>query len=297
MEVAFLSAKKLSKMHEDVMMPDQDFPVRAFYYEYNIPGGLFDLHWHEHFELIYVVSGSMEIECEGRMIHLGPEELIVINPNELHSCPHIETPLKLYCVIFDVEILKSRFFDKSESKYIQPIMQNGILFENQLLKNEVMAAHIMNVCKELELQGRGYELAVKADILYILVILLRGHVVRILTSSEREAKIKNNGRIRAALDYIDSHYTEEITVDTVAEAIYVSKFYLCKLFKKNLGQTVIEYVHDVRIMAARKLLEQSDDSISQIAYKVGFNDFNYFSRVYKKKMKETPSDTRKKLKN
>ena len=75
----------------------------------------------------------MDIECEGRIIHLGREELIVINPNEQHSCPHIETPLKLYCVIFDVEILKSRFFDKSESKYIQPIMQNGILFENLLV--------------------------------------------------------------------------------------------------------------------------------------------------------------------
>lgn len=289
--------KKLPKIHEDVWMPDQDFPVRAFYYEYNVPGGLFDLHWHEHFELIYVTGGSMDIECEGRMIHLCAGDTIVINPNELHSCPHIDTPLSLYCVIFDVEILKSRFFDKSESKYIQPILQNGILFENELQQNSELGAHIVKVCEELESQGRGYELAIKAEILYILVTLLRGCTVRILTSSEKEAKLKNNSRIRTAMDFIDNRYTEEINVDEVAEAVFVSKFYLCKLFKKNLGQTVIQYVHDVRLGHARKLLEESDYSISQIASMVGFNDFNYFSRIYRRKMCETPSQTRNRAKH
>lgn len=292
-----MSDKKPLNIHEDVRMPDQDFPVRAFYYESNVPGGLFGLHWHEHFELIYVKGGGMDVECEGQMIHLEAEDIIVVNPNELHSCPHIDTPLSLYCVIFDVDILKSRFFDTSESKYIQPILQNSILFENDLRQNSDLAGHIMRVCEELETKGRGYELAVKAEILYILVNLLRGCDVRILTNSEKEAKLKNNSRIRTAIDFIDNHYAEEIHVDEVAEAVFVSKFYLCKLFKKNLGQTVIQYVHDVRLGHARKLLEESDYSISQIASMVGFNDFNYFSRIYRRKMCETPSQTRNRAKH
>ncbi len=285
--------QKLSCIHEDVFMPDQDFPVRAFFFDYNESGGLFGLHWHEDFEITYVVEGTMDIECEGRQIKLKKGDVAVINPNELHSCPHIQTPLKLYCVIFDVEILKSRFFDKSESKYIHPILNNGILFENFLPDHFVIANYVMGIFKEIQVQDKGYELAIKAYILNLLVALLRGHVVRLLTNSEKEAKIKNNGRIRAAVQYIHTHYMEEINIDQIADAVYVSKFYLCKLFKKNLGLTVVDYINNVRMSEAKKILIESDEPISKVAISVGFADFNYFSRLYKKKWGETPSQTRR----
>lgn len=285
--------QKLSSIHEDVVMPDQDFPVRAFFFEHNVPGGLFELHWHEDFEITYVVEGAMDIECEGKLLRLEKGDVAVINPNELHSCPHIEVPLKLYCMIFDVEILKSRFFDKSESKYIHPILNNAILFENFLANNTVIADYVKGACRELKIQAKGYELAIKAYILNILVALLRGHVVRFLTNFERETKIKNNGRIRAAVDYIHIHYTEELTIEEIAEAVYVSKFYLCKLFKKNLGLTVVDYINNIRMMEAKKLLLETDGPVSAVAFEVGVGDFNYFSRLYKKRWGETPTQTRK----
>ncbi len=284
--------KKLSCIHEDVFMPDQDFPVRAFYFEHERPGGLFGMHWHEDFEITYVTEGAMDLECEGRLLKLKKGDVAIINPNELHSCPHVEVPLKLYCMIFDVEILKSRFFDKSESKYIHPILNNGILFENFLGGHKIIAQDVMAACRELADQDKGYELAIKALILNILVILLRGHVVRFLSPSERETKIKNNGRIRAATDFILGHYTEPMTIEEIADAVFVSKYYLCKLFKKNLGLTVVDYINHVRMTEAKKLLLETDAAISQVACQVGLSDFNYFSRLYKRKYGETPTQTR-----
>lgn len=279
--------------HEDVLMPDKNIPVRAFYFEYNKPGELFDLHWHEHIEITYVIEGAIDVECEGHLFHTGAGEIIMINPYELHICSHIQVPLRLYCIIFNVEILKSGFFDMSESRYMQPILGKEIIFENSLGRNEQLAGHIVMAVNEMEKEESGYELAIKGNIMEILVILLRQYMVRVLTNSEREMKIKNNSRINNVVDYINHHYMENLTIEQIAEAAYISKFYLCKIFKKTLHQTVIEYLHDVRISHAKELLKETDMSISEVAFAVGFNDFSYFSRVYKRKTGVSPSKTKK----
>ncbi len=287
---------KLNNTHEDVLMPDKNIPVRAFYFEYYIPGGLFDLHWHEHFEITYVVEGAIDVECEGHLVRTGAGEIITVNPNELHCCSHIQVPLRLYCIIFNVELLKSGFLDISESRYMQSILRKEILFKNSLGQNEQLAGHIVKAVNEMKEEKSGYELAIKGNIMEILVILLRQYMVRVLTNSEFEMKIKNNSRINNVVDYINHHYMEDLTMEQIADVAYISKFYLCKIFKKTLDQTVMEYLHEVRICHAKELLKETDMSIGEVAFAVGFNDFSYFSRVYKRKTGVSPSKTKKQYK-
>lgn len=99
--------------------------------------------------------------------------------------------------------------------------------------------------------------------------------------------------ILSALRYIDEHYSENISLSDVAGAIYISKNYLCDLFKKEMNITFIDYVTNLRIEKAKQLLSCSDKKMYEISEAVGYNDYAYFSQIFKRHTGTTLSNYRK----
>lgn len=100
--------------------------------------------------------------------------------------------------------------------------------------------------------------------------------------------------IRAALDYINAHFHENISLLDVAENINISKNYLCDIFKKELGVTFINYVTNLRIEKAKEYLTRTDMKMYEVSSAVGYNDYAYFSQIFKKHTGKTLSSYRKK---
>ena len=96
-----------------------------------------------------------------------------------------------------------------------------------------------------------------------------------------------------ALDYIAANYTEPITLDEVAEAAGLSTFRIAHLLKEATGKTALQNIHYLRIQEARRLLEQSDMSCTDVAYETGFGDQSYFIKQFRKWMGITPAKYRK----
>ena len=84
------------------------------------------------------------------------------------------------------------------------------------------------------------------------------------------------------ISFITSHYTEKITLNDISQATFYSAAYCENEFKKTTGKSIINYLIDVRVNAAKKLLAESSMSCARIAAAVGFEDANYFSRIFKK---------------
>lgn len=99
---------------------------------------------------------------------------------------------------------------------------------------------------------------------------------------------KNYQRLKKALDFIETHYGEPLTVDRVAKEVYLSSSRLSHVIKSELGITLGDYISKVRIEKAEALLKDRELSISQIALEVGFSDQSYFTKVFKKVEKCTP---------
>ena len=97
----------------------------------------------------------------------------------------------------------------------------------------------------------------------------------------------------SAIRYIDAHYTENINLSHVAGQIYISKSYLCDLFKKEMNITFIDYVTNLRIEKAKYLLSHSDMKMYEISEAVGYNDYAYFSQIFKRHTGTTLSNYRK----
>jgi len=89
---------------------------------------------------------------------------------------------------------------------------------------------------------------------------------------------------------VDSHYAEEISLDSIAERFHINTAYFCKLFKSVTGKTFIEYLTDKRIEIARKLLKTTDLKTYQVAEKTGFQTPEYFSKIFKKMTGYSPKD-------
>ncbi|MDP4182316.1 MAG: response regulator [Bacillota bacterium] len=103
--------------------------------------------------------------------------------------------------------------------------------------------------------------------------------------------------IISAVKYIEANFMREITLEDVARAVNVSPFYLSKLFKSEMNQNFIDFLTYLRVDAAKKRIPDPNMSIKEICYQVGYNDPNYFTRVFKKVTGLTPLEYRQANKN
>lgn len=104
--------------------------------------------------------------------------------------------------------------------------------------------------------------------------------------------INNSKIITRVINYVDSHYQDPISLESVAKTCYISPSYLSRIFKRIVGDNFNEYLTDLRLLNAKRLLVDTKYKTYQIAEKVGIYDSNYFSRIFKKKVHITPSQYR-----
>ncbi|SCP94844.1 response regulator transcription factor [Anaerobium acetethylicum] len=106
----------------------------------------------------------------------------------------------------------------------------------------------------------------------------------------------NSYIIQKVMDYVLQHYTEsDLSIKTLAEHVYLTPTYLSNLFKKNTGITIGQYLVNVRVDQAKLLLQNPKWKLYQIAPMVGYEDSNYFAKIFKKKLGVTPSEYREKM--
>jgi ligand-binding sensor protein/AraC-like DNA-binding protein len=99
--------------------------------------------------------------------------------------------------------------------------------------------------------------------------------------------------VRNTLELINKNYSQNISLNSIAEQLCISPFYLSHVFKKETGFSIKEYLTKVRLEHAVKLLKDPSIPIKQIPYKIGFNDIYYFFKVFKKIFQTTPANFRK----
>ena len=99
--------------------------------------------------------------------------------------------------------------------------------------------------------------------------------------------------VKRALDYIDSRYNDNITLEDVINYLNINKSYFCTLFKKETGKTFTEYLNRIRIEKSKSMLLEENSSILDIALSVGFSNQNYFSILFRRYTGLSPIQFRK----
>ncbi|MFC0391777.1 helix-turn-helix domain-containing protein [Paenibacillus mendelii] len=289
-----MELEKLLSHREPMDMPDPLFPIKLHRTHANEYGSLlFNHHWHEHIEFLFFIEGEAMIECNSERLYVSAGDLVVLNSTDLHHGINLSDNLFYFAVIADPSLLHSRSVDAVEMKYITPITQNRISFQNKITNDPEINSCIRSLIEEYEKREYGYELAVKSDLYRLLSILLRKYIVRLLKPNEYELRRKNLERFDPIYEYIEENYQSKIMVEDLAKQVNMSRFYFCRLFKEITNKTISEYVNFVRINKSEYLLRNTSMSISEIALATGFNDIYYFSRLFKTYKKVSPSKIRR----
>lgn len=266
-----------------------DFPVDIHRSEHQHTGPIIECHWHENFEIMYFEQGEAVIYCNSQPLMARPGDVIIINSNDLHYGESLSAPLIYYVVEFDFSFIHSSQIDLCQTKYLTPLVQNRLLFRNQLDSNDLLLDEVRQLISEYSRQELGYELAVKAYIYRILVLLLRCHDQQLISETEKNRQRKVLNRLSPVLKYMDTHYTETLSLKQLSTMAAMSSHYFCRLFKSLTGKSPTEYINRLRINKAVSLLSESELNITEIALAVGFTDSNYFSRMFKKYKHVSPS--------
>lgn len=148
--------------------------------------------------------------------------------------------------------------------------------------------------KLLCLNSQYVEEFVKFNTVEDLCHWMEGVILTFISCVNENKGMRNTQVIKKATEYIRNNYRQKITLDDVAKAVYLSPCHLSKIFKQELGCTIMEFLTKVRIEEAKKLLRNPKYNVIQVADDLGFKDPGYFTKVFKRSEGITPSQYREK---
>lgn len=121
-------------------------------------------------------------------------------------------------------------------------------------------------------------------------------IIKIIEALQNYKNIKKRKIIETALVYINDHYTEQITLNNVADKLFMNASYFCKIFREEVGEPFTQYFINLRIQKAKEYLTDPTLKIYEIAGKVGYTDIQYFTKIFKSIQGVTPMQYREKIK-
>lgn len=273
---------------------NESIPIHLEHYFITEPGSVFPPHWHEQFMIMYIVKGMLLLQCGDSVISAEQETIAIVNPNEIHSGESMEPDLEYYLIKMDLILLLGNQPDLNQTVYSELLMKNLMQFENKINSDDFLVACVQNIIKENQEKRKGYEFALRGLVYQLLTLLLRSHTKAVSNQSQLEMQYRRLNQIKPSIDYMELNFGNKITLEQLAEAVHLSTIHFSRVFKMVSGLSPMEFLNGIRIQKASELLINTNKAISEIAMNTGFNDANYFSRLFKKSRGKSPREFRKK---
>lgn len=265
-------------------------PRCKLHYSHGVPkkdSTLYYLHYDENLIIEYFQKGETSKRIEGNIYNIQEGDLIITTPDELHVAIRTDE-----CYIEKISLHISEallaafggnrtvFFGTilNKKKGVGNLIPANIVRELgmdtlltqclQYAQNSSLEAQVLLNCKVIELLSRLSQL------------IETGNTAGLITPS-------SNKTVNEMLNYINRHYTEEVTLDVLANKFHFSKYYISHLFRDFVGVSPYEYLITRRLYLFNDLIRQKQ-SIRQASFSVGFNNYSNFFRLYKKHFGITP---------
>ena len=275
-----------------------DLPVKIIHPKLSdYPGMRVMCHWHEDIELIYIVSGEMNYEINGKAVRLPENSLLFVNARQLHyGFRAAADDCDFICVLFHPSML--RVSDSLFQRTAEPVIDNEaigyLLFEADDTDDYRSVSRCIRETAALcEQAAPGYEWSVIGNLSRIWSVILRSCGEMPLGTDN--ARFEDRQIQREMVSYIFSHFAEPLTLKEIAAAGSVSRSKCCLIFKKYLGESPVSFVNSYRLEKSCLELRNTGRSITEIALRCGFNHSSYFTKMFQRKFGCTPSDYRQRF--
>lgn len=225
------------------------------------------MHYHSTYEIYYLDAGGREYFVEDKFFLVKAGDFVLIPKQMMHRTGGAYGVRIL--ISFSEEFLKKTFTEKAIKSMLE-------CFKNTLITpEEEKSVLFKQLLTKLSDSSNSTEFAINLGVL-------------LNELSKCEDKTNYESQISTIVSYINSNYADIRNIEQISDEFYISKYYLCHLFKKSIGITVIEYLNRIKIKNACNMMQSTDMSLTEISQVCGFNSSSYFSKVFKEIMGKSP---------
>ena len=251
-------------------------------------GSTVDFHYHEFHKLLILHSGSGGYVVDGKRYHLEPGDVVLIGSQCVHR-PEFPKGMVYERSIYYIDPDFIGKHDTIDCDLTGVFFHDNHVFRGSIADSTRLQHMSLELERELDEKAFGYEIVSQNLLLRLLVEIGR---IRAKDNSTMPAPdTAKNSRIQAVLAYVDEHLTEELDIDTIAEAFFVSRYHLMRSFKAQVGEGLHSYINRRRLLYARELIGQGI-TVTDACFQCGFKSYSSFARAYGKLFGCTPTGRR-----
>ena len=275
--------------NEDRPRGTYEFPFEFHHIDSSHPRYVMSYHWHVEYEIIRILSGEFTVTLDEKSFLAKEGDVIFIHSGILHS--GIPVNCVYQCIVFDMNAFLK--LNSLCADYIQQIVHQDILIYHHFTSRYPEILHTVNVLFAAMVEKKpGYELSVIGQFYHFFGIVFGNHYyLDSLPKARRD--YKRILQLKQVVEFIEKNYATQITLQQLSDSVSMSPKYFCRFFSEMTHQTPMDYLNRQRIEQACYQLSTTDDSITDIAYRNGFNDLSYFIRTFKRYKGTTPGKYKK----
>lgn len=289
-----IDGQTMRKIEFEKVTPDKESSFKAAVFEntyFTSP-----LHFHPEFELVIILEGDGLCFCGDYAGPLKPGDIMLFGKGLPHFClsdkrffePECREISKSIYIQFREEILPQDYKQMPGFKNIQHILslaKRGLLFTAEKYPN---VAHLITQLPS----SKGFE---KVMSLYTILNTLgiEKDFTCLASLTYETPNVSKDLIYLKTIDYIHNHYQSDISLSQIANYVGMNKSALCRYFKRTVGQSIFDYINELRISYTCKLIANTDIRISSIAYDSGFKNISHFNNQFKQIIGYPPSHYRR----
>lgn len=234
-------------------------------------------HYHPHFELYYLEEGTRLHMLEDDIYQTDPGDIMLFAPFVMHHSysTNLNADFKRIVLYFTPESIE-------DPSVLEKLKSGSGLYHVDTKVGHYLHAMLGMMLMEQTNEDDFHDASMKA--------LLNIIVISLLKTGVQAGKPESQTLVGQVIDYIDTHYMNEIKLDDLAEHFYVSKYYLCHEFKKYTNRTINQYINTTRILYSQQKIMDNNLNFTKIAAECGFASCTHFGRTFKAITGETPSE-------
>jgi len=272
---------------------EPDFPFRLFFNDGYV---VTPHHWHEDIEIIYLVEGTVKVGIGNDLYYLKARDILIIGPGEVHFFLK-ETGYSNRAVIqFRMSIYDAFLSGSKDSRTIRPMFTDSKYLTPGTKIHSLMEKQVQQLINENTAAKEGYKLILKARLYDLAGILIRYMPKDEYSAKDESRQTEKLQKLDKVFQYVEKYYQTNIDLQEISKVAGFSKYYFTRFFKENTGVTFVAYLNNFRITKAEWYLMEVEDSITEVAYKSGFNSIKTFNRLFKELKGCAPMEYRKTIK-
>ncbi len=275
---------------------DPAFPLSVL--EYETCSANDPMHWHDYYEIALCLEGSGRFLFGRRSYPAEAGDVFLIDDAEPHVA--VTDPpgrMRLLLTLFRPELIAAPGCRSFDTDYLSPFRSGGRPFANRLPAGEAAASEIRPILLELKAiwdrENPVDRHLLDANLRRALAFLVPHARAAESAPEESAPPVDPHEQVRPVLSYVEQHFRESLTLEQVSEHVHVSASRVRHLFKEVTSVGFKEYVTNLRLTEAKRLLLTSDTCVQEVASAVGYTNLSQFYKVFQRYSSMSPADYRR----